>query len=230
MVTNHHVVKGNERVELLFADGARAQGRVLAGDRITDLAVIRSEHDDLPVPQYRTDLPAPGEAAMAIGSPLGFENSVTAGIISGLHREIPGSAQRTPSLVDLIQTDAPISPGNSGGALVDVKGRVVGINEAYIPPKAGAVSLAPLTPAIREQLGVEVTEGTVVIAVDGDGPAAAAGIRAGDIVVRVGDDPVRTVEDVLAALRATEPGRRLEIGLGRVGERIEVAVTVGTRQ
>ncbi len=73
-----------------------------------------------------------------IGSPLGFQESVTAGIISGLHRSIPGSSRTTASLVDLVQTDAPISPGNSGGALVDADGQVVGITEAYLPPASGA--------------------------------------------------------------------------------------------
>jgi serine protease DegQ len=84
---------------------------------------------------------------VAIGSPLGFENTVTAGIISGLHRQIPGSAQQSQSLVDLIQTDAPISPGNSGGAVVNARGQVVGISEAFIPPSQGAVSIGFATPA-----------------------------------------------------------------------------------
>jgi S1-C subfamily serine protease len=88
-----------------------------------------------------------GELAVAIGNPLGFENTVTAGIISGLGRAIPGAAQEAPALIDLIQTDAAISPGNSGGALVDARGRVVGINVAYIPPTVGAESLGFAIPA-----------------------------------------------------------------------------------
>ena len=85
---------------------------------------------------------------MAMGNPLGFENSVTAGIISGLHRAIPGSASENPALVDLVQTDAPISPGNSGGALLDAGGEVVGINVAYIPPgETGAVSIGFAIPS-----------------------------------------------------------------------------------
>jgi serine protease DegQ len=88
-----------------------------------------------------------GDPAIAIGNPLGFENTVTAGIISGLGRVIPGAAQDAPALIDLIQTDAAISPGNSGGALVNAEGRVVGINVAYIPPAAGAESLGFAIPA-----------------------------------------------------------------------------------
>ncbi|WP_299560307.1 trypsin-like peptidase domain-containing protein [uncultured Mycolicibacterium sp.] len=157
IVTNAHVVGDAENVLLVFADGEEARGRVLATDEITDLAVIRSERGDLPVPEFRTELPRPGEWAVAIGSPLGFQNSVSAGVISGLHRDIPGSGAQTQSLVDLIQTDAPISPGNSGGALLDMDGRVVGINEAYLPPSTGAVSLGFAIPAgtaldVAEQL------------------------------------------------------------------------------
>ena len=88
-----------------------------------------------------------GALAVVIGSPLGFEATVTSGIISGLHRQIPGSASAGAPLVDLIQTDAPISPGNSGGALIDGRGHVVGVSEAYIPPTAGAVALGFATAA-----------------------------------------------------------------------------------
>ncbi|CAM3793721.1 S1C family serine protease [Kibdelosporangium persicum] len=157
VVTNQHVVGQQREVVVAYADGGRSPGTVLATDTVTDLAVVRTERKNLPVPEFRTALPRPGETAVAIGSPLGFQNSVTAGIISGLHREIPGSGSRTQALVDLIQTDAAISPGNSGGALIDSLGRVVGINEAYIPPTAGAVSLGFAIPSatvldVAEQL------------------------------------------------------------------------------
>jgi serine protease Do len=147
VVTNAHVVGPTRDVTIVFADGMSSPGTVLATDAVTDLAVVRTQRADLPVLEFRTELPNPGEPAVAIGSPLGFQNSVTAGIISGLHRDIPGSAAQTASLVDLIQTDASISPGNSGGALLDANGRVVGINEAYIPPEAGAVSLGFAIPS-----------------------------------------------------------------------------------
>ncbi|WP_260478808.1 S1C family serine protease [Kibdelosporangium aridum] len=147
VVTNAHVVGQSRDVVIAYADGTRSPGAVQASDVVTDLAVVRTERKNLPVPEFRPDLPNPGEPAIAIGSPLGFQNSVTAGIISGLHRRIPGAAAQTQSLVDLIQTDAPISPGNSGGALLDATGKVVGINEAYLPPDTGAVSLGFAIPA-----------------------------------------------------------------------------------
>jgi serine protease Do len=147
ILTNEHVVADATEVDIEYADGTSSPGTVLATDRITDLALVRTARTGLPVPEYRTDLPRPGDAVLAIGSPLGFENSVTAGIVSGLNRQIPGSAGLRRALVDLIQVDAPISPGNSGGALLDAQGRVIGINEAYIPPAAGAVSLGFAIPA-----------------------------------------------------------------------------------
>jgi serine protease DegQ len=142
VVTNAHVVGEARDVQVAFFDGQRADGRVRATDPDTDLAVVEVERDDLQPATFQKTLPAVGELAVAMGSPLGFQNTITAGIISGLHREIPGSAEQgIRSLVDLIQTDAAISPGNSGGALVNARGEVVGINVAYIPPEQGAVAI-----------------------------------------------------------------------------------------
>lgn len=99
------------------------------------------------MPNPITALPPVGSQAIVLGSPLGFDKSVTSGIVSGLHRSIPGSARESTALVDLMQTDAAISPGNSGGAVVDAEGRVIGISEAYIPPEQGAVAIGFAIPA-----------------------------------------------------------------------------------
>lgn len=147
VVTNHHVVTGARAVEVAFADGRRAEAEVVATDPQTDLAVVRADRSELPTASFADALPRVGELAIAIGNPLGFENTVTAGIISGLGRAIPGAAREAPALIDLIQTDAAISPGNSGGALVNAAGQVVGINVAYIPPAVGAESLGFAIPA-----------------------------------------------------------------------------------
>ena len=157
MITNQHVVTDNRDVTIDYADGTSSPGTVLATDSIADIAVVRTARAGLPVPEYRTDLPRAGESVLAIGSPLGLENTVTAGIVSGVDRQIPGSAAQGRALVDLIQVDAPISPGNSGGALLDGSGPVIGINEAYLPPSTGAVSLGFAIPAgtavdVAEQL------------------------------------------------------------------------------
>ncbi|MGE2837097.1 S1C family serine protease [Mycobacterium sp. SMC-4] len=260
IVTNAHVVGNAREVTIGFADGVNATGQVLATDEVTDLAVVRSQRGDLPVPEYRSDLPRPGEIAIAIGSPLGFENTATAGIISGLNRNIPDSAVASSSLVDLIQTDASISPGNSGGALLDAEGRVVGINEAYIPPTAGAVSLgfaiptstvldvteqlltngrathpflgvstSRLTPAIREELRVPVESGALVRGVEPGSPAAAAGVRPGDVIVGLGGEQVESVEDLLGALRRTTPDSRQPLVVMRGRDRVALEVTIGSR-
>lgn len=147
IVTNEHVVRGAREVEVRFQDGRRSPARVVAADQLTDLALLKAERTGLKPATFAQTLPRVGELAVAIGNPLGFENSATAGIISGLHRNIPGSATGAQPLVDLIQTDAAISPGNSGGALVGADARVLGINEAYIPPEQGAVSLGFAIPA-----------------------------------------------------------------------------------
>jgi serine protease DegQ len=148
VVTNDHVVAGADEVRVAFADGERVEAEVRATDPRSDLAVLRVDREDLPPATFADELPVVGELAVAMGNPLGFENSVTAGIISGLHRAIPGSAAENPALVDLVQTDAPISPGNSGGALLDARGQVVGINVAYIPPGGtGAVSIGFAIPS-----------------------------------------------------------------------------------
>ncbi|MGW4589705.1 S1C family serine protease [Amycolatopsis thermoflava] len=260
VVTNEHVVGDAREVAVALASGDETTGHVLATDSVTDVAVVRTDRKNLPVPQFRTDLPRPGEPAVAIGSPLGFENSVSAGIISGLHRSIPGSAAQTRSLVDLIQTDASISPGNSGGALLDAQGRVVGLNEAYIPPSAGAVDLgfaipaatvldvagqlladgtadhpylgvsaARLTGEIQRQLGVPVDRGVVVLAVDENSPAARAGVRGGDVIVSLGDRDIGSVEDLLGALRETDPGQRTSLTVARGDQRTQLPVVIGTR-
>ena len=155
IVTNNHVVEGATELTVVFADQTRVPAELVATAPLLDLAVLDADRSDLPPATFADELPRVGELAIAIGSPLGLEQTVTAGIVSGLNRGVPGSAQSTQSLVNLIQTDAPISPGNSGGALVDGRGRVIGINVAYLPPSAGAVSLGFAIPSPQVQDAVE---------------------------------------------------------------------------
>jgi S1-C subfamily serine protease len=155
VVTNHHVVTGADEVTIALASGVRIPARVRASDARTDVALLDVDRD-LPPVSFSDRLPTLGELAVALGAPLGFENTVTAGVVSGLDRSIP-SGGRTPALVGLIQTDAAISPGNSGGALVDAGGRVIGMNVAYIPPQQRAVSIGfaipgPVVTDVAQQL------------------------------------------------------------------------------
>jgi serine protease DegQ len=147
IVTGAHVVAGATQVTVAFVDGQQVPAQIHAADQVSDVAVLTTNRNGLTAATFQKNLPQVGEFDVAIGSPLGFEATVTHGIVSGLHRNIPGSASAGVPLVDLIQTDAPISPGNSGGALVNGKGQVIGVSEAYIPPVVGAVALGFATPA-----------------------------------------------------------------------------------
>lgn len=207
VVTNHHVVAGASAVELAFADGQRSPARVTATDPQTDLAVLRTDRRNLPAATFADALPRVGELAIAIGNPLGFENTVTAGIISGLGRSIPGAAQQAPALVELIQTDAAISPGNSGGALVDGDGEVVGINVAYIPPALGAESLGFAIPAptVRDVVTELLERGSVRQAYLGVRPAPLTP----EIAARLGTSR----DEGVLVLAVTVPSPAAEAGL-----------------
>jgi serine protease DegQ len=259
VVTNDHVVSGAQDVVVALASGERVPATVEASDPITDLAVLRVDREGLPAAEFAEELPAVGELAVAMGNPLGFENTVTAGIVSGLHRSIPSGGQ-TPALVDLIQTDAAISPGNSGGALVGTDGTVMGINVAYIPPQAQAVAIgfaipaptvvdvvaqlleegevshaflgvrpAPLSPQLAQQAGLDTEEGVAVLAVIEGSGAEEAGLEPGDVIVTADGEPLRSVEDLFETLRDRNPGDRLELEIVRDGDRQAITVELTGR-
>ncbi len=152
IITNDHVLLNANEVNVAFADGSVEEGQVVGSDPLTDLAVIEVDRDDLPAAVF-AEAPnlRPGDLAVAVGAPYGFQSTVTAGVISGLNREVPAGmtgGQQNPALVGLIQTDAPISPGNSGGALADENGEIVGINVGYLPPQqTGAVNIGFAIPS-----------------------------------------------------------------------------------
>ena len=151
IITNNHVVEGSRGVEVAFADGTTERGEVVGTDPTTDIAVVSVDRNDLPAAGFASGDPIVGQTAVAVGSPSGFESTVTSGIISGTGREIPAEytgGRQAASLVDLVQTDAAISPGNSGGALADREGRVIGINAAYLPPaETGAENIGFAIPS-----------------------------------------------------------------------------------
>ena len=150
IITNNHVVQNASEVNVAFADGSTERGEVVGADPSTEIAVVRVDRDDLPAAKFAEGSPTVGQLAVAIGSPSGFQSTVTEGVISGLNREVPGrltGGQQEAALVDLIQTDAAISPGSSGGALVDRSGEVVGIDVAYLPPETRAESIGFAIPS-----------------------------------------------------------------------------------
>lgn len=259
VVTDAHVVEGASTVTVAFADGQRVSGTVKGSDTATDVALVQANRTGLPAARFQASLPAQGALTVVLGSPLGFENTVTAGIVSGLHRSIPGSASQGTPLVDLLQTDAPISPGNSGGAVVNAAGEVIGLSEAYIPPSAGAVALGFVTPAatvldVVQQLRttghvqhayaglrpVTLTpqiaqqlgvtqQGAVVLDVSKGGPADDAGIRPGDVITGVGGNRITTVEELIGQLRQLQPGQSVPFALDRQGKELTVTVKLSDR-
>ncbi len=151
IITNDHVVENADEVNVAFADGSTERGEVVATDPSTDLAVVRVDRRNLPAARFGDSRKlVVGQLAVAIGSPSGFQSTVTSGVISGLGREVPAEytgGRQDASLVGLIQTDAAISPGNSGGALANRDGEVIGINVAYLPAETGAESIAFAIPS-----------------------------------------------------------------------------------
>jgi serine protease Do len=151
VVTNDHVVADADQVNVTFSDGSTEQARVVGDDSFTDLAVLKVPRNDLPAVRFAGEDPVAGQLAVAIGSPQGLESTVTSGVVSGLGREVPAAltgGRQEQALVDLVQTDAAISPGSSGGALVDRDGQLIGINIAYLPPaQTGAESIGFAIPA-----------------------------------------------------------------------------------
>jgi serine protease Do len=154
IVTNNHVIEGATGVNAAFADGTVEDANIVGTDPNTEIAVIKVDRNDLPAATFvEAEAPVVGQLAVAIGSPSGFESTVTSGVVSGVGREFPpeltgnNTAERS-ALTDLIQTDAAISPGNSGGALADREGQIIGINVAYLPPaETGAVNLGFAVPS-----------------------------------------------------------------------------------
>jgi S1-C subfamily serine protease len=251
LLTNAHVVGGSSRGTALFSDGTTVPFTVVGADPLSDLAVLRA-HGGTPEPAElgEADDLVVGQLVVAVGSPLGLAGSVTAGVVSALGRSLPtrsGSAARL--VEDVIQTDAALNPGNSGGALADARSRVVGINTAVagfglglaVPMNAtsrriiaalmrdgrvrraylGVVCVpAPVPAALRERVGR--AEGLRVAEVVPSGPAARAGLRAGDLLLTAGNGPVANAQDLQRLMFGEAIGRPLAITVVRNGALVDV--------
>ena len=251
LVTSAHVVDGSTRGgRASFVDGRELAFSVVGSDPHSDLAVLRADADDLVAAELGdAEGLRVGQLVVAIGNPNGFAGSVTAGVVSALGRSLPTAGGR---IVDnVIQTDAALNPGNSGGALADGRGRVVGINTAVagvglglaVPVNAATRAIVgalmtegrfrraylgiaggsrPLPPRVARRLGRD--SGVEVVQVAGDSPAAAAGLRAEDLIVELDGEQVTDVADIQrlmvvekigepVALRVLREGRELELSL-----------------
>jgi S1-C subfamily serine protease len=251
LLTNAHVVGRAEHGTALFSDGTGADFRVVGADPLSDLAVVRA---DSPTPNTavlgEADELVVGQLVVAVGSPLGLTGSVTAGVVSALGRSLPTSAGARASLIeDVIQTDAALNPGNSGGALADSHSRIVGINTAVagvglglaVPINAttrkiiaalmrdgkvrraylGIVSVpVPLPEKLRERFGR--SGGLRVAEVVPNGPAARAGLRPGDLLLSAGGRPVTRAQDLQKLMFSEAIGRPLAITVMRNGALVDV--------
>jgi S1-C subfamily serine protease len=250
VLTNSHVVERGARFRVQLLDGRELSARVVGTDSSTDLAVLRVEAGErLPfLPRGRSDDLMIGETVIAIGNPFGLAHTVTTGVVSALHRRV-GDRQRM--LFDVIQTDASINPGNSGGPLVNIQGQLVGINTAILGDRSAGIGFAvPIDRAWRvaedlirhgevrepwiglsvndEPLKTDLVYGqrfrVVVTAVHPGSPAQAAGIRRGDVVEAVGEQPVENAEEYRFRVRDLPVGSTARLQLSRGGRRIAAEV------
>jgi S1-C subfamily serine protease len=258
IVTNAHVVDGASGIRVTLASGDEVSAKLIGADPETDVAVIKVNRNDLPAAVIGSvkDVVV-GDLAVAIGSPLGLEQTVTAGIISALGRRVERPDQSP--LFDMIQTDAPVTQGNSGGALVDSAGAVVGVNSAIAAsPEVGAEGIAfaipidvavaiaeelinsgrathpwlgvtggNITPEAAEEFGVE--QGAFIREVVSAGPAAKAGIKPNDIVVEFAGQPIESMDDLVVAIREHDVGESVQVVIVRSGERQTLTATLGDK-
>ncbi len=249
LLTNSHVVTGASSLDVVLADGSRCEASVVGNDPHTDLAVMRiSAPNQVPARFGDSDAIRPGQLAIAVGNPYGFQCTVTAGVISALGRTMRAQSGR---LIDnVIQTDAALNPGNSGGPLVDSRGKVIGVNTAVILPAQGicfaiGINTAKFVAArlirdgriTRSYIGVAgqsvplhrrvvrfydlpVESGVLVVSVEQGSPAEKAGLRDGDLIIGFGERPVSGVDDLHRILTEEEVGAASPITFIRSTEKL----------
>lgn len=251
VLTNQHVIDGAEKINVVMADGREYEGKLLGGDPETDIAVIKIDGASFPTATLGSALGLKvGHQAIAIGSPLGLAGgpSLSVGVVSALGRQV--DSRDGPPLLDMIQTDAPIAPGSSGGALLDGRGAVIGITTAIAVSEVGAEGLGFATPIdiardVAEQLittgkvvhvwlGIEGEDGTsstgaLVRRIRADSPAAKAGVQERDIITSVEGRKVTSMSALVVALRNRKPGQVVTIGLTRDGKPMTVQATLVER-
>ena len=253
IITNNHVIEGTNQISVIFADGARFPAELVGADPETDLAVLFVERPDLaPIALGASDSLVIGEPAIAVGNPLGLRGgpTVTSGIVSALNRTL--GVNGGDALYGLVQTDAPIAPGSSGGALVNARGELIGITTAIAVSEVGAEGLGFAVPvdlavsivndlivhgevrhallgiagrtAWASQNGAEYPAGVGVTALPAASPFEAAGGQVNDVIYQIGEFEVTTIDELLAALRRMRAGEVVDVRVLRADEDVVLQV------
>jgi S1-C subfamily serine protease len=252
ILTNSHVVHRAEKIDVTLADGRRLAARLVGDDPDTDLAVIRIDAPDLEVARLGdSNAIRVGQLVIAVGNPYGFQCTVTAGVVSALGRSLRSQSGR---LIDnVIQTDAALNPGNSGGPLVNSRGEIIGVNTAIILPAQGicfaiAVNTAKYVSGLlirngkirRSYLGVGgqnvaiprqlarragAKSGVLVHSVEKPSPAQRAGLAEGDVIIELGSSPITSIDDLHARLTEEKIGVSTNLTLLRRGEKIVAPIS-----
>jgi S1-C subfamily serine protease len=258
LLTNSHVVHAAERIEVITQEDERTTGEVIGDDPDTDLALVRARITDAPQVRFATSSRLKiGQIAIAIGNPYGFEHTVTAGVVSAVGRSLRANTGRL--IEDVIQTDAALNPGNSGGPLVDSRGRVIGVNTAIIPGAQGicfatasdtaqwvlgqllqhgrvrrawlgiAGANAPLARRIALHHGLENHSGVRVHSLAPGSPAATAGLESGDLIVQIDGEALSGIDRLHRLMDERHIDRPTSITLLRRGRKATVMVTAVER-
>src|SRR4051794_24556889 len=256
ILTNSHVVHGTSRVEVTLADGRRLPADLIGDDPETDLAVVRVHAGGLsPVAMGDSQAVRVGQLAIAIGHPYGFQCTVTAGVISALGRSLRAGSGRL--IDDVLQTDAALNPGNSGGPLVNSRGEVIGVNTAMILPAQGicfaiaintakfvagrltrdgrvrrgrigiAVQTVPLPAGMGRKTGSRPSGGVLVVGVDPGGPADRAGLEEGDLILGLDGHPVGGIDDLHRLLTEDRVGIKVPVRVLRRPEILNLHIVPG---
>ncbi|RAM48752.1 MAG: peptidase S1 [Hapalosiphonaceae cyanobacterium JJU2] len=258
ILTNAHVVNNADTVTVSFSDGRTVQGKVLGQDSVSDIAVVQIPgNNNLPTVEIaNSDSVQPGQWVIAIGNPLGLQQTVTVGVISAIDRSLNLSTR--PS--NYIQTDAAINPGNSGGPLLNARGQVIGVNTAIIQGAEGigfaipidtaqriaqqlitegkveypylGIQMLPITPEIKQRINnypnsnirIEAERGLLIARVIPDSPAARAGLRVGDVIQEINNQPVTNADEILQILDKNGVGSNLQIEVLRNRQTLQFTV------
>lgn len=258
VVTNNHVVDSAKKITVTLPDKREFTAKLVGTDPVTDVALLKIQSDrPLPMVEFGDDKRLRvGDWVVAVGNPFGLSNSVTAGIVSSLGRNIDGSQQYT----NFIQIDAPINRGNSGGPTFDLRGQVIGMNSMIFSPSGGSVGIGfaipaslihdviaqlkdhgrvsrgwlgveiqPVTPEIAASLGIKEAKGAIVANVVPNGPASKAGFEQGDIVTALNGQAIEDATDLTRKVAVVQAGQVATFSVSRSGKPQQIKVTIGAR-